>query len=183
MVTYLNAQTSGLYGTLSELPTGLTFLNTNSTPTISGTFSSIKNAPLITWYGQSNSTLYTGSLLSDLPSTLQTCYIYSNSGITAASIAHLVAIQDLRIYSMGWSQAYVDLVLMSIGNAILANAAHFTYATPSINIGGTNQAPSGTYQAPSGPGGTITSGLEAVWVMVHNVGHAWTVTVTGSGPY
>lgn len=122
--------------------------------------------------------------LADLCALSQTIKIFGCTGITPASIAHLTAIRDLRIYSMGWDQAGVDLVLMSIGNAILADAAHFTYATPSIQIGGaTNAAPSGTYRAPSGPGGTITSGLEAIWVMVHNTGHVWTVTCTGSGPY
>ena len=75
--------------------------------------------------------------------------------------------------------ADVDLVLLSIANAIVADAAHFTYATPVINIGGTNEAPSGIYQAPTGPGGTPTSGLEAVWIMAHNTGHAWVVTFTG----
>jgi len=126
--------------------------------------------------------LISGSV-ADLPSTLTTKIYLSGTLVTPGNISHLTGAQLITMFDLGWLAADVDLVLMSIGNAILANAAHFTYATPSIQIGGTNEAPGGTYQAPSGPGGTITSGLEAVWVMVHNVGHAWTVTVTGSGPY
>lgn len=131
-----------------------------------------------TWVELPGNSVY-GSL-SDLPSTVQSAFLYSTKGyIIADSIAHLVNIRDIRIYSMGWLTADVDLVLLSIANAIVADAAHFTYATPVINIGGTNEAPSGIYQAPTGPGGTPTSGLEAVWIMAHNTDHAWVATFTG----
>jgi hypothetical protein len=146
---------------------------------ISGSIAGFSVATIFTLFSNVN---VTGSL-TDLGVLLQTGYFYGDIGITAASIAHLVAIRDLRIYSMGWLTADVDLVLMSVSEAILVNPAHFTYATPSLQIGGTNQAPSGIYQAPSGVGGHAVSGLEAIYAMVHNTGNAWSVTCTGSGPY
>lgn len=45
---------------------------------------------------------------------------------------------------MGWNQAGVDTVISSMWNA----RANYTYATPSLQIGGTNAAPSGSYIAP-----------------------------------
>jgi hypothetical protein len=146
-----------LYGNLADLPPSLTTFSpwcTASTP-VTGNFS-------------------------NFPSTMLSFDGSSNFGaITAGSIAQLVSIRSFKCNNNAYLQADVDLVLKSIGDAIIANAAHFTYATPALNIGGTNQAPSGVYQAPSGPGGTITSGMEAVYVMCTNVGHAWTVTYNG----
>jgi hypothetical protein len=66
------------------------------------------------------------------------------TSILSGSIAHLLAIRDLRIYSMGWNQAGVDTVISSMWAA----RAAYTYATPSLQIGGTNAAPSGSYVAP-----------------------------------
>ena len=170
--------TTNLIGFLSALNNGkLTSLVIGGCSGVTGDLADISSNPLITL----NLTL-TGSLtgsLTSLRNTLQTVYMHGKTGVVAASIAHLVDMRDFRIYSMGWFTADVDLVLLSIANAIVADAAHFTYATPVINIGGTNEAPSGIYQAPTGPGGTPTSGLEAVWIMAHNTGHTWVVTFTG----
>jgi hypothetical protein len=161
-----------------------------------GNLNSLSNIPLTTLYLYSIPGIF-GSL-SDLPVTLSiTCQIYGCTGITAASIAHLVAIRDLRIYSMGWLTADVDLVLKSVSDAIHANVNHFTYATPALNIGGTNQAPShldgwidplitpGTgnsddhweWDAVAGKHKAISGGA-AIWVANHNV-KPWQVTFNG----
>jgi len=76
--------------------------------------------------------------------TAQIVYLYSNAGIAAGSVSALVAIRDLRIHSMGWLTADVDTVI----DSMWAARANYTYATPSLQIGGTNDAPSGNVTAP-----------------------------------
>jgi hypothetical protein len=67
--------------------------------------------------------------------------LYGLPGITAGSIGHVVGLRDIRIYSMGWLTADVDLVIDSAYQARMS----YTYATGiAMNIGGTNQNPSGT---------------------------------------
>lgn len=138
--------------------------------------------------------------LLDLPSGLTIAYFSSDPLLTGGSIASLVDIQDLSIYDMGWLSADVDTVLLSVSDAIHANVNHFTYATPSLQIGGTNKAPGGTAAAattsPSvapGDGNSDSdwlwdagagkhkalTGMAAIYVMRNNTGHVWTVTATG----
>jgi hypothetical protein len=129
-----------------------------------------------------------------------TAYFFSDPSLTAGSVSTLTLIRDLRLYSIGWNAASVDIVLLSISNAIHANVNHFTYATPSLQIGGTNAAPGGTPEAATtsplttpGSGNSDTdwqwdagagkhkalTGMAAIWIMRNNTGHAWTVTATG----
>jgi hypothetical protein len=140
--------------------------------------------------------------LADIPFTIYTLRMQGCTGITAGSLASQTSIRSLVIHSMGWSSASVDIVLLSISDAIHANAAHFTYATPAIQIGGTNAAPGGTASAATtsplitpGTGNSNSdwlwdadlskhkalTGTAAIWVMRNNVGHAWTVSATGVG--
>lgn len=173
----VNIQTSVyLSGSLYDLR-NVTTLLANGCAWLTGELSDISRSAI---YIQLHDDTGISGSLADLPASLTTrCSLYGCTGIAAGSIAHLVAIRDIRIYSMGWLTADVDTVLLSIANAIVADPNHFTYATPALQIGGTNEAPSGTYQEPTGPGGTPTSGLEAVWIMTHNTGHTWTVAATG----
>ena len=138
--------------------------------------------------------------ISTLPVGLINAYFYSDPLLTAGSVSTLTLIRDLRLYSIGWNAASVDTVLLSISNAIHANVNHFTYATPSLQIGGTNAAPGGTPAAATtsplvtpGSGNSDTdwqwdagagkhkalTGMAAIWIMRNNTGHAWTVTATG----
>lgn len=87
-----------------------------------------------------------GSLI-DFPHTLQTAYTYVCTGITAASIAHLTAIRDLRIYSM-WSSLTAEESVDIVINSIWAARMNYTYATPNMQIGGTNKTPTGNYISP-----------------------------------
>jgi hypothetical protein len=133
--------------------------------------------------------------LANLPPTIQNAQMHVSTTVSAASISYLVAIRDLRVYSMDWLTAEVDLVLLSISDAIHANVNHFTYATPALNIGGTNQAPShldgwidplitpGTgnsddhweWDAAAGKHKAISGGA-AIWAANHAAGHPWTIT-------
>ena len=83
------------------------------------------------------------------------------------------AIRSIRAEN-AYSQANVDAFL----GAILANKANFTFATPTLDLlGGSNAAPSGTYQAAD----PVTSGNEAKYALVNGNGSyapgpEWTVT-------
>ena len=101
-------------------PNYSTFLSTGST-SLGGTLLQISRS--CSTFAATASRL-TGPL-SDLPSLLQTCYLYSSTGIAPASIAHLTAIRDIRIYSMGWTTAQNTAVLLSAWNA----RASYTYAS------------------------------------------------------
>jgi hypothetical protein len=184
-------------GNLSSIPNVKYFDLSGSD--ITGDISNISRSATVIYIITSS---ISGSL-SNLPSTPIYVYLYSSNGITPGSIAHLVAIRDLRIYSMGWHTDDVDLVLKSISDAIHADVNHFTFATPALQIGVTNQAPSHLdgYFDPmvvlgAGVGDAdhwdwdavlgkhkAKSGGSAIWVMTHNVGHVWSVTCTGGGPY
>ena len=186
-----------LTGDLSDLLAGLAYAHFGNDPLLTGDLSDLP-AELITAAFYSDP-LLTGDL-ADLPAGLTYAAFYSDPLLEAASIAHLTKIQLIQIYSMGWLTADVDVVLLSIANAIVADAAHFTYATPALQIGGTNEAPSGTIGAATtsplvtpGAGNSDAdwlwvegvsehcpvSGCAAVYYMRNNPGHAWTVTITG----
>ena len=88
----------------------------------------------------------TGSL-SDLSAVSLTVYLQLNPLIASASIAHLVAARDIRIYSM-WSSLSAAECVDVVINSMWASRADYTYATPSLHIGGTNPAPTGNSIAP-----------------------------------
>ncbi len=69
-----------------------------------------------------NGNALTGSLL-DIYINAQKVWLMTCVGIASASIAHLVAIRDLRIYSMGWTAAQYTTVLLSAWTA----RASYTY--------------------------------------------------------
>ena len=142
-------------------------------------------------------TSVTGSL-TDLPATIaDVCFLNSCAGIAPGSIAHLTAIRDLRIYSMGWDAAGVDTVLLSASDAVWTNADHYTYSSPSMQIGGTNAVPGGSAGANTtdplvtpGSGNSNSdwqwdagksahqalTGKAAVYYLTHLTTHTWAIT-------
>ena len=172
MIAYANAS---LVMALTDLPAGLTNASFYSDPLLTGD-------------------------ISTLPVGLTNAVFAYDPLLTAGSVSTLTLIRDLRLYSIGWNAASIDIVLLSISNAIHANVNHFTDATPSLQIGGTNAAPGGTPAAATtsplvtpGSGNSDTdwqwdagagkhkalTGMAAIWIMRNNTGHAWTVTATG----
>ncbi len=172
MIAYTNAS---LVMKLTDLPIGLTYASFYSDPLLTGD-------------------------IATLPIGLTYASFRSDPRLTAGSIASLSVIRDIRLYSIGWNAASVDTVLLSVSDAIHANVNHFTYATPSLQIGGTNASPGGTPAAATtdplttpGSGNSDTdwqwdagagkhkalTGMAAIWIMRNNTGHAWTVTATG----
>ena len=184
-------------GDISSLPVDLTYASFYYDPLLTG---DIATLPIgLTTADFSSCSSLTGDI-SSLPVGLTTTSFHSDPLLTAGSIASLSVIRDIRLYSIGWNAASVDTVLLSVSDAIHANVNHFTYATPSLQIGGTNASPGGTPAAATtdplttpGSGNSDTdwqwdavagkhkalTGMAAIWIMRNNTGHAWTVTATG----
>ena len=186
-----------LTGDIANLPSGLMTAYFSSDPLLTGDIANLPSGLMTAYF--SSDPLLTGDI-ANLPSGLMYASFSSDPLLTAGSVASLTAIRDLLLYSIGWNAASVDVVLLSISNAIHANVNHFTYATPSLQIGGTNEAPGGTPGAATtsplvtpGSGNSDTdwqwdagagkhkalTGMAAIWIMRNNTGHAWTVTATG----
>jgi len=186
-----------LTGDIATLPIGLTTADFSYDPLLTGDISTL---PIGLMYAYFSSDLLLTGDISTLPIGLKDAYFYNDTLLTAGSIASLSVIRDIRLYSIGWNAASVDTVLLSVSDAIHADVNHFTYATPSLQIGGTNASPGGTPAAATtdplttpGSGNSDTdwqwdavagkhkalTGMAAIWVMRNNTGHAWTVTATG----
>jgi len=67
-------------------------------------------------------------------------YALTGGSITVAAGAFggLVAIREIQLQNNAFDQATVDLIL----NVFAENEADFTYATPSVDLSGTDAAPS-----------------------------------------
>jgi len=76
--------------------------------------------------------------LSDLPTGLAIAYFSGCTSLTAASMGVLVSIQTCDFKDIGWDEGEVDTVIASI----YAARENYTYATPSLDISGTNADPS-----------------------------------------
>ena len=132
-LTRLDANTSGLVGDITTLRldrfrSNLAYLHLASTG-VSGDISNLA--------GLSN---------------LATLYLYSTSATCGSTFtASWVGMQKFQVQNCLMSQAAVGNVVESIWNA----RATFTYATPELNVGGTNAAPAGTVAAP--PGGEASN--------------------------
>jgi len=82
-------------------------------------------------------------------SKLVALYLYNTSATCGSTFtASWVGMRDFRAQSCLMSQAAVGNIVESIWNA----RARFTYATPNLNVGGTNAAPTGNVEAPPGDG-------------------------------
>ena len=159
----------------------LTNLSINATD-VYGDIAALRNG-MLSLYAH-GSDVY--GIVSSLPSSIRSVYLFWCVGIISGSVAHLVAIRDLRIYSLGWLTADVDTVI----NSMWAVRANYTYATgPSLQIGGTNRAPAGNVIAPvegadwhqDGVWIPLTAGAK-IYDLVNNVNSesrpTWAITYT-----
>ena len=185
---YLHAN-AGLRGDLRSVAamTSMKYLLLAADPLITGDLSSLAAMTQMQILYLYSDPLISGSIssLSNM-SVLRLLYLYSTN-VSAGSISGLVAIQDLRIYSMGWLTADVDTVI----DSMWAARANYTYATPALQIGGTNQAMTGNVIAPEEgddwhqDGATwipLTTGAKAYDLAKDVNGEGfkkWTITYTG----
>lgn len=109
-----------------------------------------------------------------LPALLVSFRIYGTGVTGTPDVTSSVVLQAYYYYDCALAQADVDAVLLSVYNRRMA----FTYATPALNVGGTNAAPTGVYQAQCPP----TTGKERAFELVNDSCgdgfNRWTVTFT-----
>jgi hypothetical protein len=171
-----NNFSSTITGALADLPATMASLRLDSTSSaITGALSDLPATMTTLRLYSTNSTI-TGAL-ADLPAEMTTLHLHiTNSTITGgASALAAVGIRDIQVQSLRLNQTTVDGILARL----YADRALFTYATPSLNIGGTNDAPSGAYTDEDPP----TTGLGYVFELANdpeNEGfNTWSITYTG----
>lgn len=135
----------------------------------------------ILWYLYS---MYSGNYIIDTAHTVSWRPIYfqlrdmpaGSYSFAASCMRNWTGIQVINCANLSLSEGQVDGII----NDLYAGKPTFTYATPSLNIGGNNAAPSGSYQSVCPP----TSGLEMVHDLANDIctphsAAKWTITYTG----
>lgn len=118
------------------------------TPPVHGIYGNVSDLPPLATNIQIARQLDIIGSLADFPASAQTIYAYFCAGISAGSIAHLLAIRDLRIYSMWPTLSAAESVDIVINSMWTARAAYTYVSGPSCQIGGTNPDPTGNIVAP-----------------------------------
>jgi hypothetical protein len=100
--------------------------------------------------------------------------LQSTSVTAGPDASGATGLQSYLIQDCSLSQAAVD----AIAQEVYDNWAGYTYATPALNVGGDNAAPSGTYQDGDPP----TTGKEYIYEIVNDPettsNETWAVTYT-----
>ena len=160
LVAHSNASLN-ISGSIADAPAGLTQLHLGSTS--SNITGRIADAPagLTHLHLYSTSSNITGSI-ADAPAGLTQLYLYSTSSNISggATAMAAVGIREIRCESSSTTQANIDDILARL----YADRASFTYATPALNVGGTNPNPTGTYADATPP----TTGLEYAYKLVND---------------
>lgn len=173
---YFRLNDNSFSGDLSEwiLPSSLIYMYIYSN-SFSGNLSSwTLPSSLQIIYLNDNS--FSGNLSNwTIPNSLRRLYLYNCSfnGVVVLSTGNL-SLQMYRIYNNGLSQTDVDGIAESIYN----RRADFTYATPLLDIYGSNSTPSGIYQDGDPP----TTGKEYIYEIENDPEiegfNVWSVTYT-----
>jgi hypothetical protein len=178
----------------------------NKSTTLYITFTNITGTPdqlcsTIRDFRAVGATSFTGSL-DEFPATMWILYIYANTAgrITAAPIEKYTQMREFKLYSLGWSSANVDTVLLSASDAVWDDLEHYIYgqegAGPSLRIddnavpGGSAGADTTSPMTTPGSGNSNSdwswdagvgahkalTGKAAVYYLKHLVRHTWTIT-------
>lgn len=153
----------------------LTHLEIGTNPNASGVIA-LSDLNLVHFgaYGCANLTV--SGALTDLPATVASLILHQTQGVIVGGSTPMVAtgIQSLRLSSKKFNQSQVDEII----NRIYQDRAQFTSATPQLNIGGANAAPSGVYQDATPP----TTGKEMIYKLVNDPDaegfRKWTIIYT-----
>ena len=177
-VTQVLLQSNNLSGNVAafaidDLPS-LTHVYFYSNASVSGDISGWSLPSTLT-----NLRVYSSGISGDLstlvlPSGLERLYANSTSITAGADASGALALKDYRIQDCSLSQAAVDAIVQEIYD----NWAGYTDPAPALNVGGSNSAPSGTYQDGDPP----TTGKEYIYEIVNDPeatgNETWTVTYT-----
>ena len=175
VVTGIDLHGNNLDGTIDislfdDLPNCILFLAYVNTSFIM-TGSIADNSTLIYLRLPSTSSVITGSIADN--STLAYLHVGSTSSVITGGDGTLGAYlyEEIKLDDNAYTTAQIDEII----NAIYRLRANFTYATPSLNIGGTNAAPTGIYQE-----GTQSTPAEKLYALVNDPNtegfNTWTVT-------
>jgi Leucine-rich repeat (LRR) protein len=174
-LTFLRLYNTSVSGDIADISTltSLTRLYLYNT-SVSGDIADISTLTSLTVLQ-----LYNTSVSGDIAdiatlTSLTELYLY-DTGVSQGTIGTMTAITVCRVQDCGWTEAAVDALLADM----YAERANFTDGTPELNIGGTNAAPSGTYQDGDPP----TTGLEYVYEVVNDPEaegfNTWSITYSG----
>ncbi len=141
---YLASTQSLITGTLADLPAGMEYLSLSDTQsTITGALADLPVGMTTLHLGRTQSTI-TGAL-ADLPVGMEYLSLRNTqSAITGGGAATSRKLTTVRLDSLGLDQPAVDSILWSLYQAAITPR---TETGGTINLGGTNAAPSGTFQA------------------------------------
>jgi len=169
--------TGGLSGSFDNVPwddlSSLTYLRLNNTD-VSGDIGNLSGLTSLVYLSLANTNV-TGDIADLSGLALVTELYLNNTDVSGGDIAGNIAIESCRVQDCGWDQATVDAFLQAMYTA----RANYTYATPDLNIGGTNATPSGVYQDADPP----TTGLEYIYKLVNDPDsegfNTWSITWNG----
>jgi hypothetical protein len=151
-LTRLDANSTGLVGDITNLRPdrfrAMRYLYLYST-SVSGDISNLAGLSNLA-YLHLRATGVSGDIASLAGlSKLVALYLYNTSATCGSTFtASWVGMRNVQVQNCLMSQAAVGNIVESIWNA----RARFTYATPNLNVGGTNAAPAGIVAAPPGDG-------------------------------
>jgi hypothetical protein len=144
LVLNLGGTESAITGALVDLPRGMTYMRLNDTDSvITGLLTDAPSLLATLYLAYTSATSITGSL-GDLSAAMQYLHLGGTSSTITAGAVQLscTGIRSLWVNGTSMSQANVDGIL----ERLYTDRTLFTYATPTLDISGTNSAPSGTYQ-------------------------------------
>jgi len=175
-LTYLYLNNTSVSGDISAMQNLTSLITINlSVTSVSGDISAAQNLTSLTGMNLNNT-----SVSGDISAVQNlTSLTYLNLSATSAGYAtigsylrNLTALRNCLLQDCGLTAAECDNVLEDI----YAGRMGYTYATPVLNIGGTNAAPNGTYQAQCPP----TTGKEYWYELVNDSCgdgfNKWTIT-------
>jgi len=175
-LTTLNLGFTSVSGDISVVQnlTSLTTLRLNNT-SVSGDISVVQNLTSLTILTLDNTSVSGDISVVQNLTSLTSLYL-NNTSVGYATVGsylrNLTALRDCRLQDCALTATECDNVLEDI----YAGRMGYTYATPSLNIGGTNAAPNGTYQAQCPP----TTGKEYWYELVNDSCgdgfNKWTIT-------
>ena len=161
---------SGDVSALSGL-TNLTVINLSSTQVSGdiGALGSLTNLTQLLFY---NAQSVSGDIGGIAPlANVIDVNLYNTQVSGSLDIDAATDIGYINVSNVGLTQAEVDAAI----DNIYANRASFTDATPELHIGGSNAAPSGTYQYSATP----STGKEKIYALVNEAGiNNWAITYT-----
>lgn len=133
---------------VENLQSSLTYLNLSAN-TISAITGDLDLPSAMTNFTVTSTASVIEGSLSQLPSTMQYLQLKSTASVITGGSTAIPAtgIQYMRLDDMSLAEANVDSILERLYNDRMS----FTYATPYLYIGGTNDAPSGVYQDATPP--------------------------------